>query len=419
MLYGRTRNRTLGISAHLALGMLALIVAGTGAVRAQTTALVDITGDPKDKDPHPTTYIWEGPTDPVKDPVQYYTFYYTGTIGYDARVPVGTKIQRIAISNADWEANKAAVIARLTSYYEQAYNTPAAQTEKKVVFDENFNYVEVGGDQKKAGAVDPRAAAEWMFYYDQFVLWQYYCRRVLINETDAVNASSTRDFLQRESDRKALEGIQDLNVDEALKAVEEARKADAPDEPAKKGGAKPKATKPSSKGSSSRPPSGGGGGKGGIKHGGGGAGAASKTKPTEDVEVEVATKFDPDQDYADPEHNLVFRDEFLELAKKREKNSTDIFTKMLARIDGRAQEMQRYEEWLGDRRKQLHEFTQAWGKVKTGDNVYFDDIFYILVNSDMEIESPDYTTLVIPVRDATTPQDLIERDGRLKKPKAD
>ena len=417
MLYGNMRDRAKMTVGWAALAVLVSFLAGR--VQAQTSALVDVTGQSKDKDPHPTTYIWEGPNEAIKVPVQYYTYFYTGTIGTDARVPLGIDIQRIAVPNSDWEANKAAIVARLTSFYEEAFNARSPQQEKKVVFDENFNYVEVGGDKQKAGSVDPRAAAEWVFYYDQFVLWQYYCRRVLLNEPEAVNASSSRDKLQLESDRKALEGLGgDVNVNDVLKEVEGLRKAGSEQSDTPKGG---KGAKPGKGGTSRAQAKLGGakkGGGGGAKKGGGGGGI-SKNKPTTEVEVQVATQFDPDQDYADPNHNSVFRDEFISLSKTREKHSTDIFNKMLARIDDRAQEMQRYEDWLSDRRSQLHEFTQAWGKVKTGDNVYFDDIFYILVNSDTEIESPDYTTLIIPVRQAATPQDLIEPDGRLKKPKVD
>src|SRR5690606_38989245 len=31
---------------------------------------------------------------------------------------------------------------------------------------------------------DPQVAAEWTFYYDQLVLWQYYCARVLLRDMD-------------------------------------------------------------------------------------------------------------------------------------------------------------------------------------------------------------------------------------------
>jgi hypothetical protein len=87
---------------------------------------------------------------------------------------------------------------------------------------------------------------------------------------------------------------------------------------------------------------------------------------------------------------------------------------MLGRIDRRADELHRYNEWLAGRKKQLHEFAQAWEKVKTGNNVFFEDTFYIISKEPIDLVPIGARNVI--VRDVVTPQDLIDPNGRLKRP---
>lgn len=383
-----------------------LIPVGRANAQTQSQASVDLGGAPSAKDPHPATYFWEGKPEVIKDSLKFYTFYYTGPVNGDATVPLGEKIQRIPVANDVWKANKDAIVGRLKAFYEEAYNVannPGSQP--KVAFDENYNYVEVGGTQAKNAAMDPLAAAEWTFYYDQFVLWQFYCRRVLLNDTDATKASSSREDLQRASDLQSLQGFEGVNAEEALNAAKEIREQQEAADAAKSGkpgaGKKPTAQK--------TPVAAAKGGKGGR-------GKGPAPKPAE-ITSEVATEFNPDLDYADPHHNDAFRDEFVRLAGEREKESVRMFTDMLGRINKRADETQRYEDWLTERRGQLQEFAKAWGKVKAGASVNFENTTYFLTKEPLETQPID--TVNVVVRDAVTPQDLLDANGKLKKPAAE
>lgn len=354
-------------------GLAAILFAASVATPAfaQLTApgkaVVEIKAPPQHQDPHPITYFWEGENEPIKEPVKYYSYYYTGTVNPDATVPAGEEIQRVAIANEDWVLHKAEIVQYLTSYYEEAYNIQSQQGRPKVAFDEDYNYVEV--EEESQGPLNPRAAAEWSFYYDQFVLWQFYCRRVLLNETDATEASSSREDLQRQADVQALQGFEGIDVGEALKAAEEIRKGAeaAPGAP-------------------------------------GGPAAEAKT---------AATTFSPADDYKDPFHNLVFRDEFIELAKEREQKAADSYTQMLQRIEERATENQRIAEWVADKNGQLRDFAKAWGDVQKGDSLYLEDTFVLI--TEKPLDSIPYNSINVLKRDRITPADLIKEDGTLKK----
>lgn len=377
----------------MAVVLTAALICPAGLMAQAPKALVDVAGSPQAKDPHPTTYIWDGEIESIKEPqaIQYYTYFYTGIVNPNATVPLGESIQRIAVSLTDWETQKEAIITRLASFYDQSNaGGGAAAAKKQVVFDENFNYVETGGEEKKPGGFDPRAAAEWTFYYDQFVLWQFYCRRVLLNDREAVEASSSRGDLQMASDLQALQGIEGVDVNAVLSAAQEIRAQESGDiqQPPGKGGAAPKAKAPA-RGGSSAP-------------------------KQEKLELTVATEFDPEADYADPRGNLVFREEFVMLAAEKEKKSVRVFSEMLTRVDERAGEMQRYNEWLAERHSDLVEFTEAWGNVKSGETVYMEDTFYLLTKAPVDQTPRDALNIV--VRDAITPQDILDSSGNLKKP---
>lgn len=364
------RNRAArGIQAAFA-GVVLCCAALAGAQGA-SQAVIEIAGPADKKDPHPITYYWEGENKPIYGaPAKFYTYYYVGTVSPDATVPSGVSILRVAVPNDEWELNRRAVLTRLASFYEEAYNVAKPAGEPSVAFDENFNYVETKPNENP-GSLDPRAAAEWTFYYDQFVLWQFYCKRVLLNDRDAEKASSDAKELEQAAVRKSLEQREDLDapVEEVMKAMEELE-SEGEDEKA----------------------------------------AAPKVEGA----AEVATEFDPDAEYADPKHNLIFRDEFIKLAEEREKQATKTFTDMLGRIDTRADEMQRFQDWLKEKKVKLHEFASAWSKVRDGDTFYIDDIFYMVTKEPLQEIPPD--SLNVVVRDVVTPQDLIAKDGTIKRP---
>lgn len=347
-----------------AVALLAFGAMAPAAARAQTSALVQIEAAPQNRDPHPSVYIWEGANEPVKEPVQYYTYFYTGTVQPDASVDVGDTIQRIAIPNSDWEANKAAVIGFITSFYQEAFNV-APKAGSKVQFDENYNYVET--ETEGPPAFNPRVAAEWTFYYDQFVLWQYYCKRVVLNDKEAKKPNSSRDSLQRFRDAEALKGFEGVDVTKALKEVEDLRKFESGDKLA---------------------------------------------APNAPAAIKAVTEFDPAADYADPSNNDIFYDEFMELGVKREKDSRQIYNDMLQRIDGRADESQRLKDWLDDKNNQLRDFARAWGDVKAGDSTFLGDTFVLITRK--PLDAIPYGMLNQVVRDVITPQDLLTKDGRLK-----
>ncbi len=362
------------ISTSLAcLASLALFVGATTSLWAQPQALVQIQATAQTKDPHPIAYFWEGENESIKEPVHYYTYYYTGTVNSDATVPVGEDVKRIAIPNTNWEANKGAIISILTSYYEEAFNVQRQQPQgNSVGFDENFNYVETQ-QPKQAGAFDPHAAAEWSFYYDQFVLWQFYCRRVLLNDREATSANSSREELQSIADRRSLTGIEGINVEDVLKAAKEIRDASTPTAP----GAQPPA-------------------------------AADPNVP------HAATAFDPEKDYADAHNNDIFRDEFVQMAEQLEGESTSSYTEMLARISLRADENERLADWQARKAGELQDFARAWNTVRSGDSMYLGDTFLLMTKQPVELTNGNGLNVV--VRNRTTPQDILDPSGTIKKP---
>lgn len=354
----RKNIRTITISAALALGFII-----PGAARAQTNALVQIDASPELRDPHPATYIWEGTNEPIKEPVQYYTYFYTGKVESDASVAVGQDIGRIAIPNDEWESNKAAIISFLTAYYTEAFKV-APKAGSTVTFDEDYNYVEI--EQEGPPEFNPRSAAEWTFYYDQFVLWQYYCKRVVLNDKEATKPNSDRGSLQRTRDAQALQTFEGINVTEALQAVEELRSFD-------EAGGQPTA---------------------------------------EEVGPKAVTQFDAQADFADPSNNDIFYEEFLSLATKREEESRTIYTDMLQRIDRRADENQRLKDWIEEKNNQLRDFARAWGDVRSGDSLYLGDTFVLITRK--PLDAVPYGMINQVVRDVITPQDLLTKEGRLK-----
>lgn len=358
----------------------ATVLLGIGApAQAQFKARLEITPSATGDDTHPATYSWDGEVRPVRDPVQYYTFYYVGVVSADATVPVGSRIGRVPVPNIEWEAEKGNMVNQLTSFYEAAFGlvstAPGGSANNNVAFDQNFNFVAANPppQQANAGAADPRAAAEWTFYYDQFVLWQFYVKRTLLNVRDAERASSSEQALARQAFRASVtSGDSAISLEEADRLLEEAQAA---------------------------------------------AAAAGAGAPALDDSVTVATEFNPAADYTDPSHNDRYLGEFLLMGEARERLATRLFRNMLLRIDGRTVESLHYQNWLDDKRDELYDFASAWERVQTGERVTMEDTFYLITKEPMLTVPRDARNVVM--RDVLTPQDLISPDGNLKGPQFD
>lgn len=337
---------------------------------AQPLANVEVSPAPQGTDPHPTVYNWEGEIKPVREPgVGYYYFFYTGSVGADATVPLGVDIKRIAIPYREWESNKRAMVGRLTTHFEEAFGAiePSSST-PEVEFDANFNYVTVEAEEEFTGSgVDPRAAAEWTFYLDQVILWQFYCRRVLIGDMNASQANSDRSTLQRVSDRDSLAAaFPGINPDELLAEQDRLREEQGIEEF-------------------------------GVEEGSVGTAA-------EDYDAMLI--------YEDPGVLNKFVDEFVLLAEEREELATEIYSSMLTRIEERRSEQQLFEDWQERKKVALVDFAKAWGKVHSGQRVRFENTFYLI--TDAPLASVPADALNIVIGEVLTPQDLIGRDGRLK-----
>lgn len=354
-------------------------------------------------DPHPAIYGWAGDPRPVRDVgAEFYTFYYVGVVRPDGTADINSPIDRIAVPNSQWDANKSVIVNTLAGYYAQGYGAigpPAPGSNlNQVKFDENFNYVDTGpaAAQPNYKGIDPKAAAEWTFYYDQLVLWQFYCRRILLNDRNATKANSSPDEIRRRVEGALLASnasFKDVDVAKVLSEADKVRKAQEQrlNSAARPGGPQPRTVNlsPASRASSA-------------------AQAASQLVNMPNN----ATQFDPDADFADPKHNEMLWEDFNALAAIREGLATGVFRSMLSRIENRRTERERYDDWVKERQQGLYEFARAWSKVQSGERINLDDTFYLLTKQPLESVPTGSKNVV--VREVVTPQDLIARDGRLK-----
>lgn len=263
--------------------MLCLWHSGNSAF-AQVNANVEFSNISQ-QDPHPIIYTWNGKKEPG-DPSHFNTFFYIGTVDPDARVPKNLRVERVAISLDEWEANYKWMVLKLKYYYQLNKNLPGTalaemtgeapiQTTTKPAAGQpgaampggvpgmpggmpgmpgamgneggmNPGVVGQGGDVNAMGAnppldangqpmlnpdgtpmvnpdmmqgdmnnpnalaqdmtgggngmmtmatpanFDAQAAAEWTFFYDQLVLWQYYCaRQILSMESELLEQGAT------------------------------------------------------------------------------------------------------------------------------------------------------------------------------------------------------------------------------------
>lgn len=366
MIHHRSNERRVAL---LGFAAAAAVLLFAPSVNGQVLAGLEIIST-EGIDPHPAVYTWDGDREIIREPEEFYTFFYTGTVSSDATVPVDTPVGRIAIPNTQWDQNRATMIANLTAYYAEAYQVVANQPRQNTVtLDENFEYVEVDapGQQANAASIDPKAAAEWTFYLDQVVLWQFHTRRVLLNDPKATMANSGDDELARAAARQTLIGFEGVDIDTVIEEAERLQREGLDDE-----------------------------------------------FGVEETFSSGGSEFDPDAIYADPAVMDKYRDEFMRMARSREKIAFGIYLDMLNGVESRRSELDRYEAWLDQKQSNLLDFARAWGKVQAGQRVSFGETFYLVTKEPMSSVPRGARNVV--VREVMTPQDLIEMDGRLKGP---
>jgi hypothetical protein len=395
----------------------ALWLAASGAV-AQGLADVEI-GSQIPPSPQPTTYTWNGERRIVSDPGGYfYHFYYTGAVQPDARVLPGEKVERIAVRMNEWDKHRRWIIARLTNFYQVANGqAPTAMQD----YQREIQLLESGGVEENPilvltpeptpppafssedddfvrgpggfsagafgnlpGGFDAKAAAEWTFYYDQLVLWQYYCATVLLREADAEILETDAAALSAgpESDAGGGGGgggatVLGQSLDTGL------------------------AVPPSQIFSSGDDDSGGGGF----------AVAAGPGLQNQRTAREI---FNPMDTYRDPSSNFRYRDLFIDKAQETEQELFQVFVGMVSEIEKRELNRERHTEWLAQRQAQIHDFADNWRKLREGDTVILDNTLFLITPE--ELESPPLDAINVQKTERLTPQDLLTDDGSIRRP---
>lgn len=353
----------------IVLTFAAALLGSAGLAQAQTRASVDLEGEGLQV--HPATYKWDGDIEPVLDPgANFYTFFYTGTVLPDGTVPEDSEIKRVAISNLEWEQNRSAMVDAIQALIEGGQDAADANRERKSIvnqdvrLDGNFEYVDKS--KKKEEVIDPsqisdpESQAEWTFYYDQVVLWQYYCDRVVLNNPAEVDPPSTS-----AEERERQEYVDAINAYEGdLQGID---RADVYSE---------------------------------------------LTREIPDQGFSAAAYFDARRDFEDQEMITSLRDEFSRLAQQREDRARRVFDDMIELIEARREDRQNYDDWIQEKSDDLDDFVTAWSEVKDGRLLNFGQTYYLLTDEPLEAVPADARS--VPVRKTLTPQDLIEEDGNLK-----
>lgn len=361
------------LAIHLAL--LGLWLGSAGLAGAQTRASIEIGGEGLQV--HPATYAWEGKVEPVIDPgANFYTFYYTGTVLEDGTVPIESEIQRIAVSNLEWEQNRAALVAaiqaRIEGGQEAAESSAPRQSivNQNVRLDGNFEYVDTSkptaSEPDPSQLADPALQAEWTFYYDQVVLWQYYCKRIILNDRSEDTAPNSSD-----EERQKREYIDAINAYEGdLRGIS---RTDLLQEL---------------------------------------AGGEGEGEDEETPSFLAANYFNAKRDAEDQSQITALRDEFVRLATLREDRAKRIFDEMIEAIEARKTDRENYDAWHREKADGLDAFATAWTEVKDGRLLNFGETYYLLTEEPIEAVPADARS--VPVRERLTPQDLLEADGTLK-----
>jgi hypothetical protein len=396
-------------SGLLALLLLVAYGPATPVSRAQSLADVEI-GAQMPNSPQPTTYSWQDERQTITDPGSYYYyFYYTGTVQPDARVNADTKIERIPVRLNEWEKHRRRIIAKLTNYY-QVNNgmQPTAlrdyQNELRALGSGGEETPPAGaptspppgggGSPSGAGPMllgtpglgalglgfDAKAAAEWTFYYDQLVLWQYYCARVLLNDkSDAVLEAATMAApasagQQQTGGSASFGGLSARDFDTGL--------------------AVPPSQIFASRGNAAAPP--------------------PPVSATGQAALRAREIFNPLQEYANPASNLKYRDVFIDKAGVHEQELYNKFIGMLSAIDQRGVNREKYNQWLAGRQAQILDFAENWRKLREGETVIIDNTLFLITPEELSV--PPLDAINLSRTERLTPQDLLNTDGTVKKP---
>lgn len=439
-------------------------------------------------DPHPTTYNWEGEVPVVKEPgANYYAFYYTGTVGPDARVPDGTPIMRIPVKLNDWSSNKRWIIAQLTMYYQQAHNLPAtalqeyqagplaaapgapgaqaapqpgqqpgqqpgaggglpgapapgfgaptaqpqAQPQQPQGEPEEAQNDEMREDEEAMGpsgpgggvggpiaaAFDPKGAAEWTFYYDQFVLWQYYCARTLLNNQDLIEQLPPSQRTQTQLLVTQISGItpQSLRAGTLSQSQRQAQMAQlGPQGRAQMAGDMAQFNSQYMNQSDVDFMTGQGGAPGGMGMGMGGGTLVEAQQITL-----LREKFEPLRDFAAQATGSKtkaeeYREKFQNAAKQLDEQVYTQFMEMLKGIDQRQVGNENYEKWMKGKRQEVSTYADTWRKLEHGETMMINDTMFIV--SKEKLESVPNETINIVKRERLTPADLLNPDGTVRQP---
>ncbi len=472
----------------LGLAAVSLLVC---AIRAQDTAPLSPTNATvkvstiSAKDPHPTTYNWDGQVATVTKPGNtYYYFYYTGTVQPDARVPDDASIGRVAVPLNDWAQNKRWIIAQLTLFYQQANNLPPTALQDYQAGPTAPNAIEPqaqptpqptpmimqpqmnqpppqgGGQNNNAGemenienddpdmarsepntmgpggpanrpggfgpvaAFDPKVAAEWTFYYDQLVLWQYYCARTLLKGQDK-NLLEQMPSLnpQQQGQQQLLSQVSGMTPQMLRRTtLQESRRLN-------QRGGQPGGQNDMSQFSSQYVQQGGPGGggememtdmgMGGGMGGGmgmGGMGMGGMMMGGQQVTM-LRERFEPQKDYSaqtDGSKSKAdeYRDKFIEAAKQRDDQIYTLYIDMIKGIDKRQANNEEYEKWIKDKRQEVSSYAETWRKLEHGETIMLGGTMFLV--SKEPLESVPNQSINIIKRDRLTPADLLNPDGTVR-----
>jgi hypothetical protein len=238
---------------------------------------------------------------------------------------------------------------------------------------------------KGEGGFDPRAAAEWTFYYDQLVLWQYYCARILLHD-------------QEES---LLE--EGAGGDDAAGQVEEGAGGPPAGSVAATIASRERSRSPNA-----------GVGTSFIDEQSGGfyaKKAAAGAKPGD--AMEVREQFDAEADYADPERVMAHHRKFIDAATLNEESLYANFIDMITRIDQRELGQEKYTQWLEAKQKDIFSFADSWRQVEEGETLMVDDSLFLVTRE--PLESVPIDSINVLKNEQLTPQDLLNPDGTVKK----
>ena len=543
-----------------------------GAALAQVNANVEFSNISQ-TDPHPVTYTWSGKKDPVMDPTHYYTFYYTGKVNPDARVEKDAKIERIAVSHEDWDANYKWITLKLKYYYQLSRSiqgnalgelngeAPAAPKTTTVMpgqpgampgmpnpmgmqqgmmgqgmmgqqpgmgmdqqgmmgqqpgmptdpalmqnnnidpatgqpIDPNAQQIDPATGQPidpnmmtdpnamanpelqqqgnglgmgplgtGAAAFDAQAAAEWTFYYDQLVLWQYYCARQILDKEGELleptgevppangapapqmpgmtGAAGRRGGRNSRGDQAGAQGMMGMmqqqqgliggqmggygNQQGALNPEISLLDMASSIQPGEAGKATIEAIKRRQRlgqtGTGLNSNMFGMNGQGmmgpmGDMYGGGMMNQQMTTGANGATDGPgLRQPFNPIADYMTADPNQAYLLKFQAAAEERENELYKNFQQMISDIDEREVNQEKYQKWLDGKRTELHNFANDWRKADEGDVFTVDGTLFVVTKD--PAENLPLNSVNVLKGERVTPQDILNEDGSVKKPKVE